>query len=389
MRFLHTGDWHIGKALRSLRRDDEYREVLAEVLDIARTERVDCLLVAGDIFDSAAPPPEAERIVFDFFRELVGARIPAVVIAGNHDNPRRLGAFARVLELVDIHVVGEPALPDGGGVHHIRSRDGEELAVIAALPWVNERKVRTWEGLQEAGVSFAEYADGVAGMANYLCQGFRPDSVNILLAHLMVDGAVVGGEGAGERALHLGLTYAVKPQVLPPQAHYVALGHLHRQQVIRPAPPVRYAGSLLQLDFGEAGQEKSVTLIEASAGLPARVETIALIKGRRLRDLRGTLADLQGFAGNCGDDFLRVFVTVPGPTSGLAEQVREFLPNALDVVPDFPQRETGADQHADLRSLSPLDLFLTYCRERKGGDPDERLTRLFNRLYAEVASEAD
>ncbi|HWQ28521.1 MAG TPA: exonuclease subunit SbcD, partial [Dehalococcoidia bacterium] len=115
MRFLHTSDWHVGKPLRNRSRDDEYRAALAEVLDIARRERVDCVLVAGDIYDASTPPPEAERIVYDFFRELRGAGIKAVVIAGNHDHPRRLDAVARVLEMLDIFVLGRVARPDDGG----------------------------------------------------------------------------------------------------------------------------------------------------------------------------------------------------------------------------------------------------------------------------------
>ena len=80
MRFLHTSDWHVGKPIKSIKRDAEYAAALAEVLDIAKRERVDCILVAGDIFDSVAPPPEAERIVFDFLRELIAEQIPAVIL---------------------------------------------------------------------------------------------------------------------------------------------------------------------------------------------------------------------------------------------------------------------------------------------------------------------
>src|SRR4029453_8792450 len=87
MRFLHTSDWHVGKRLRNHDRDAEYSAALAEVLDIAKREAVDCLLVAGDIFDSVAPPPEAERIVFDFLRALINTPIPAVVIGGDQDPP--------------------------------------------------------------------------------------------------------------------------------------------------------------------------------------------------------------------------------------------------------------------------------------------------------------
>src|SRR3989304_5336370 len=95
MKFLHSGDWHLGKNLRALSRRDECEEALNEVLEIARREAVDCLLVAGDTFDTTTPSPEAEALLFDFLRELYGAGIPAVIIGGNPDNPQRLGARPR------------------------------------------------------------------------------------------------------------------------------------------------------------------------------------------------------------------------------------------------------------------------------------------------------
>jgi exonuclease SbcD len=145
------------------------------------------VLVAGDIFDSVAPPPEAERIVFDFFRELIGTRIPAVVIAGNHDHPRRLNAFSRVLDLVNVHVRGEPVLAEEGGIVEVTSRGGAETAVIAALPWVSERKVREFESLA-SGQQFGQYAEGVSEMMKHLGKSFRADTVNILLAHVLLEG---------------------------------------------------------------------------------------------------------------------------------------------------------------------------------------------------------
>ncbi|HEU4388832.1 MAG TPA: exonuclease subunit SbcD, partial [Blastocatellia bacterium] len=132
MRFLHTSDWHLGKTLKSRSRRDEHEAALAEILDIARREKVDCLLITGDVFDSHAPPPDAEQLAFNFFSELKRAGISAVVIGGNHDHPRRLRALEDVLRLIDIHIRAEPARPDNGGIVEIR-KNGES-ARVAALP---------------------------------------------------------------------------------------------------------------------------------------------------------------------------------------------------------------------------------------------------------------
>jgi exonuclease SbcD len=379
MKFLHSGDWHLGKTLRAQSRRDEYEAALNEVLEIARREQVDCLLVAGDVFDSTTPPPEAEALLFGFLRELFGAGIPAVIIGGNHDHPKRLAAVSRVLELVNVHLRAEAVVPESGGHVRVPSRDGSEAATIAVLPWVHERDVVRWESLL-GRESHQEYAQGVAEMAAHLTNAFPTDTVNVLLSHMMVDGAQVGG---GERELHLGAVYAVKPQALPTNLHYIALGHLHRAQEMRRSPPAYYAGSLLQLDFGERGQEKSVVIVEAHPGRPARVETVPLSAGRRLRDLEGSLPELQAQAADVGDDYLRVRVHLDGPVPGLTRQVRELLPNALEVVPVYPERER-TESAERLRNLSPEQMLADYHQATYGSPVPAPVLDLFRSLQEDV-----
>src|SRR5437879_3497662 len=108
MKFLHTSDWHVGRTVRGHTRDAEHAASLAQVLRYARQEKVDGILVSGDVFDSTAPSAESEAIVYDFFRELFGAGIPAVLIAGNHDHPKRFEALAPLLSGVKLHLIGDP-----------------------------------------------------------------------------------------------------------------------------------------------------------------------------------------------------------------------------------------------------------------------------------------
>jgi len=388
MRFLHTSDWHLGKPLRHLRRDREFEDVLQEILDVARMERVDCLLVAGDLFDSVAPPAEAERMAFEFSRELYGAGIQAVVIAGNHDHQRRLTAFGRVLDLVGIHVRAEPS--QEGAVVGIRGRDGEEAAV-AVLPWVPERRVRTWEAMRGAGVeSFQQYADVVADLLDGLERSLPRNVVRIIMAHLFVEGGIVGGEGAGERPLHLGQVYAVKRQRLP-YVDYMALGHLHRPQAIRPRPPVYYSGSILQLDFGEVGQRKCVYLVDVSPGKEAHVEEVPLTKPRPLYDLGSpktpltmeqVRAEVKARGGELTQGYVRVFLRAEGLSPSLVEEVRKAIPTAVEVkvMASRPKQEV----RPSVRDLSPIELFTLYHRQEQGGDPPGELVRLFQELMQEV-----
>jgi len=392
MRFLHTSDWHVGKPIKNVKRDGEYAAALAEVLDIAKREQVDCLLVAGDTFDSVAPPPEAERIVFDFLRELIGARIPAVIIAGNHDNPRRLSAFARVLDLMNVHVRGEPSM-DGGLIVEVPSRDGKETAVVAALPWVPERKVQDFDRLWFGDEKFSQYAQGVSGAMKHLVESFRPDTVNVLMSHVLLDDSKIPDIDRGERALHTGVAYTVPRALLPSDPQYIALGHVHMPQSFELANAF-YCGSLLQVDFGEAGQEKRVNIVDVSAGRRARVEHLPLKSIRQLRNLGTagagvTLEEVEALAAEAGDAYLKVFLKADRPVPGLAQRVREIAPNAVQVETVREATEEDEALDFDIHRESPAEVFTAYYRGiHAGNEPPAELMALFNRLYEEVGDAA-
>jgi exonuclease SbcD len=168
--------------------------------------------------------------------------------------------------------------------------------------------------------------------------------------------------------------------IFPASAHYVALGHLHRPQSIAGPCPIWYSGSPLQLDFGETADTKAVLPVEAVPGVPASVREVPLQSGRRLRNVRGSLAELRPLAGTTGDDWLRVFVREPA-RAGLADEVRDLFPEAVDVVLESPERP-GGGQRPDRQGRWPHELFGEYLAER--GATDERVLALFDELYEEA-----
>jgi exonuclease SbcD len=385
VRFLHTADWHVGKPLRGRSRMDEHARALEQVAGIAADRRVDAVLVAGDVFDSPAPPPEAEKLVYDFLARLASERIACVLIAGNHDHPRKLGALASLLEGLRIHVRPEVRPPDRGGVVSLASRDGKEEARIAVLPFVPERRVVDACTVMDAEHKwFDAYGKRIEDILAALVKGLPATSVNIVLAHLLVDGARVG---TGERELHLGQIYGVNPQQLPSTVQYIALGHLHRPQEVLAPAKTRYPGSLIELDFGEQEQDKSVVVLDAQPGRPPAIELVEVTAGRRLRTVFGTLDELQRLAGEASDDYLRVTVKASGPEPGLADRVKELLPNALDVTVDHP-RDGGARQGERGRGrvkLAPAQLFAAYYQHRHQAPPPKELQQLFDEILEEAA----
>ncbi|HEY8093749.1 MAG TPA: exonuclease subunit SbcD [Acidimicrobiales bacterium] len=291
MRFLHTGDWHVGKTMRGLSRADEHRDVLGEIAGIAAEEDVDAVLVAGDLFDTAAPSAESEQIVYQALLALAGTGAHVVVVSGNHDNDRRLQAVAPLLELGQVTVAASFRRPDDGGVVEVRSRDGRQRAQVALLPFLSQRwVVRADELMSTAADEQAQaYGERMRHLIGALTAGFTPDNVNVVVAHLFALGGLLGG---GEREAQTIFDYGVSATAFPPTAQYVALGHLHRSQVIAGPCPIRYAGSPLQLDFGETSDRKSVMVLEAHPGRPVEARERPLTSGRRLRTLDGSLAEV-------------------------------------------------------------------------------------------------
>ncbi len=371
MKLLHTGDWHAGKGLAGRSRSEELRDALAEIATLAREQEVDFVLVAGDIFDSAAPSPEAERIVYRALLDLASVA-PVIAVPGNHDNQRRLAAIAPVIEHARVTVV--PFLADK--VYRFES-DGERLC-LAPLPWLSQRFVVRNDQLmsKDAAELSGDYNQRLRRVIAALSAGFEDDAVNIVLGHLAVAGAVPGG---GERPAQVIDAYRVDATAFPARAHYVALGHIHKLQTMPGPCPIYYCGSPLQLDFSDTDDATQVLVIEAHPGAPATVTPVALTVDRRLRTIKGTLEQLGALAGTTGEDYLRVIVTERA-RPGLGEDVRDLFPNTVKVIVDAAQ-EGDVLVRPQLDSASPAELFTAYLDSR--GMADKRLVDLFGELYEE------
>lgn len=377
MRFLHTSDWHVGKTLKGHDRLPEQREVLAEIVRVAAEHRVDAVLVAGDLYETATPGAEAQQLVVRTLLALRDTGAQVVAIAGNHDHAPTLDAYRPLAGAAGITLVGRVRRPADGGVVALDTADGTPVR-IAALPFLSQRyAVRAAQLLdQTPAENTAGYDAWVRGVVRSLATGFDPSAVNVVLAHLTVTGAAMGG---GERQAQSIFEYHVPASAFPEDTHYVALGHLHRRQSI-PAPcPVHYSGSPLRIDFGEVDSTPVVVVVDAEPGVPAKVTDVPITSARALRTLRGTLAELAEL--EVGEtDLVKVVVTEPA-RAGLREDVRELFPDALEVhVARDPAAAPAVERAAPDRA--PGDLLRDYLRSRDVTDP--RVEALFARLHEDV-----
>jgi exonuclease SbcD len=384
MRFLHTSDWHVGKILKGHSRLEEQRAVLRELANASREHEVDAVLVCGDLYDSVAPSADAQQLVVGSLLALRASGTEVIAMAGNHDHAATFDAYRPLMAAAGITLVGRVRRPEDGGVIEFTARSTGEPVRVAVLPFLSQRyAVRAADLLtQTPADQAASYARLIRALLAALTAGFRPETVNLVMAHLTVSGAAFGG---GERMAQSIFEYHVPASAFPAEAHYVALGHLHRRQSVSAAFPVHYCGSPIAIDFGEEDNRPGALVIDAGVGTPAAVSEVPIRSGRRLRTLRGTVIELEALADEVGDDFLRVYVQEPA-RAGLRDEVQGILPNALEVRidPEFAVPPGGRPSPAVAAGRSPAELFHDYCEMR--GLVDERVEALFGRLHDQVVA---
>ena len=280
MRLLHTSDWHIGRSLHGTDLLAEQEAVLGALADVVSAERVDVVLVAGDVYDRAVPSADATGVLDRVVGRLLAAGATVVMTPGNHDSARRLGTFSGLLRAAGLHVraatrtLDEPVL--------LEDEHGE--VAIYGLPYLEPEVAR-----HELGLAAARSHEAVLGAAMERVRGdlfLRPGARSVVLAHAFVGGGVASDS---ERDICVGGVDLVPSPVFD-GPDYVALGHLHRPQVL--SPRMRYSGSPLAYSFGEAGQDKLAWLVDLDAGGLAAVRAVPLPSPRKLSVLTGDLADL-------------------------------------------------------------------------------------------------
>jgi DNA repair protein SbcD/Mre11 len=383
VKIVHTSDWHVGRRWKGIQRLDELEAVLEHLAAYIEEHSIDLVLHSGDVFESRNPPAEAEQLVNRFLVRVGRAGAQMLIIAGNHDDPLRLDARSLLTELVNVQILGRPRPASRGGTRTIETRCGE-TAVVAALPFASPGAwVSALDIAGEEASARVKYARMFQRAVRDLCRAFQPGAVNLLVAHTHIEGAVFG---ESERRVHIGEDWAASPKALPSNASYIALGHIHMPQKIEGPAPAYYAGSLLQLDFGEAGEEKTFVVATASPGKPATVEHVPYEGGLPLVDLRATLAELEEGADRYRTGWLRVTVPLTEKDPDLNRKVRELLPNALVVRAELPEPEEPLDLRLET-GVSPLEHFGAYHLRVYQREADLAVLETFQNLYDQASVE--
>ncbi|UYZ64984.1 exonuclease subunit SbcD [Hymenobacter weizhouensis] len=297
MRILHTADWHLGQRFISgHERTEEHRHFLEWLVATINEQRVEVLVVAGDVFDTGSPSNQALELYYSFLLNMrhTGCR-DIVVVGGNHDSPATLNAPARLLRHLRVHVVG--CVPDcfEEQVLVLDDAQGKPGLVVCAVPFLRDRDVRLSVPGETAEEREARIKQGIADHYARLAEVETVWQLKDLGLPVLATGHLYAAGAApseSERTIHVGNLGQVTADHFPGVFDYVALGHLHRPQRVGGREHIRYSGSPIPLSFSEIDHPKEVLVLEFQGGRLHTLESLPVPSARRLVRFHGTLDEV-------------------------------------------------------------------------------------------------
>ena len=295
MKVLHTADWHLGQKLLQNDRHEEFQMALDWLLQAIVAEKIEVLLVSGDIFDIGNPPNQARQLYYNFLGKLMNTPCKHVVITGgNHDSPAMLNAPKALLEAFNIHIVGAYSGAIEDELILLKDEKGEVSIVIAAVPFLRDRDLRISMAGESQKDKNARLQEGLTAHYNSLAALMQPykkkGAVAIAMGHLFAKGAVAADK---QDNIYLGNRENMKAGQFSSIFDYVALGHIHRAQRVGEAEHIRYSGSLIPLSFSERGDTKGVYVLDIQNGRIKNTKNIRVPVFRRLKSIEGDLDKVQ------------------------------------------------------------------------------------------------
>ncbi|WP_198264402.1 exonuclease SbcCD subunit D C-terminal domain-containing protein [sulfur-oxidizing endosymbiont of Gigantopelta aegis] len=271
MKLLHTSDWHLGRSLYGRKRYDEFGEFLNWLSQTIITEKIDVLLVAGDIFDTSTPSNKAQELYYQFLCKIANSCCRhVVIIGGNHDSPTFLNAPKDLLRVLNVHVVGAMTEQPEDEVITLCNKDDHPEVIICAVPYLRDKDIRNVEAGESIEDKNNKLIHGLKDHYAQVCQiaQTQRDDLSktkpipiIAMGHLFTAGGKTL-DGDGVRELYVGSLAHVDESIFPKSIDYVALGHLHVPQCVGKKNHIRYSGSPIPMGFGEARQEKKVIIVD-------------------------------------------------------------------------------------------------------------------------------
>ncbi len=377
MKLLHTADWHLGHRLHEHSQYEEQLLFLQWLLEQITALNIDILLISGDIYDTGVPSTQSQKMYYDFLISLQKTSCTHVVITGgNHDAPGTINAPKSLLQALSIHVVGKATEDISEEIFELVV--GDEEVVIAAVPYLRDQDIRR----AVAGETFDQINDRYkkalvnhyTQAADYCISLQKIDTPIIAMGHLF---AIGGSTSDSEQNIYVGTLGHIGAEDFPKTFDYVALGHLHRPQIVGGCEHIRYSGSPNVLSFSEIGYDKKVVVLETKKNTIIAMEEVVIPTFRKVLRIKGKpeecIIKLQEIDGS--SDALTIWVEVvlditsgvPIDHSDFSKVVADLNIEVLKVTVKNQRTIQGLEQLIDhtrsIKELSPLEVFKSKCQE--------------------------
>lgn len=397
MKILHTSDWHLGQKFLYNSREEEHQLALNWLRETIEIEQIDCLIVAGDIFDIGNPPNYARRLYYQFLKNLLGSCCRHVVITGgNHDSPSMLDAPKELLQALNVYIVGAATGNIEDEILELKDSDSNLELVVAGVPFLRDRDVRTSVSGETGLERIEQIKQGIAShyeMIGAAVEHYKDWGVPIIATgHLYAYGAEASDK---QDNIYIGDKENIKSDQFPAVFDYVALGHIHRAQMIGSDKRIYYSGSIIPLSFSETKDDKVVLIVDFEKGKQkGDIRFLPLPIFRRLKTITGTLEYVQTRLEKLHDtyqDHLTTWVEVMIDTDTVIpdvdNQLREFTKDMnLELLKIRMNRQRHAlDAQIEQLDLSILDDNLEIFKKKceSFGHPPEEMEELV-RTYQEL-----
>ena len=405
MKILHTADWHLGQKFLFYDRESEHQQALNWLLELIEKEKIDTLIVAGDIFDIGNPPNYARRMYYRFLTKLQNTSCQhAIITGGNHDSPAMLNAPKDLLEALNVHVVGSATSLLEDEIVLLKNSEDEIQAVVAAVPFLRDRDLRTSLSGESSLERVARIKEGIYNhyaQVGEIVTKFKDLNVPILtMGHLYAKGAE---SSSNQDNIYIGNMDNIEAEQFPEVFDYVALGHLHRNQIVGGLKHVRYSGSIIPLSFSEIQDKKAVNILHFKNEKLENIEVVSVPTFRKLVTLKGTYEAVQKkldkLALSLSENKLPAWVEV-------IIETEKLIPNLDNLLNDYTKEMNlellkirtnrqfysldNQTEQLNLDDLDPIDVFKKKC-ESFGSPPDEmdEMLATFNELQNWMAEEKD
>lgn len=399
MRILHTADWHLGKRLEQNERTEEHQAFLNWLIQILDAERIEVLVIAGDVFDTGNPSNTALELYYGFLRRVKDTCCrEVIIIGGNHDSISTLNAPQALLKYFNVHIIGGVPEEFTDQLITVNDRAGEPALLICAVPFLRDRDLR----LSIAGETTAEREQRLKkGIADHYYRfiphisAYKARQIPVIATgHLFAAGSSTSDS---EKEIHVGNLGQIGADQFPQEFDYIALGHIHRPQKINQADHIRYSGSPLALSFSETADRKIVIVIEFEGVRLSQLTELEIPCTRRLLRIKGTLPEVKDRLAQIQDvaahfpSWIEVQVETPAFIYALEEELQTIIAGNPAIERLFIRQlrtvavKNLSEQSEELTVLNELDPKTVFERKCESVFPGEDHRELYE-AFAQVLS---